>query len=563
MLLVTPDGKERELPTTKIVGSIHVNNFKADMSTTGVVITCHNYGMFLSDCLDSLLNQTRPFDKIIIVNDSSTDDTEKKARLYCSKHLNISYLYCDYLDFNKARQLGVTLIKECKYLLFVDADNTISSNFHESLFSKLEEKHDLAVAYPSINYSNGQILNNEFNVDLLRKRNYVDICALIRMQAYTQVFGIKEGFDFSDWHLWLRLTHLGWGMELCNSAKLLYRVHGENMHNKRKLKHPEEALKVVLDTCHTTIITLFSGRLWNLERYIKAILNIDCVKDNIFIIAIDNSCDGEFHSLLQFYLYKSGFNYTLIKDNGKINDNISADKFSDERKHRAAQPREMQTHLARLYAKAKTFVPSFTDFVLSIEDDIVVPRNVLTGFFNSFNKDINISSLAACVQSRFDSRLIGHTGEWNERNPVSVKTIPNTDISLMASGMMCCIFRSEYWNKIVIRESPFDDKCKTPWFDWSIHHMISLNGGKLVLCHKVICAHWTADGYGLLPNNNIIKDEDRNTTERPRVQSKVNMLSSNKGSNGRGFIANSNLQNSLPDNPVFDRSSGPRNIRIS
>lgn len=40
-----------------------------------VVVTCHNYGHFLEDCLASLRAQTRPADQIIVVDDGSTDDS--------------------------------------------------------------------------------------------------------------------------------------------------------------------------------------------------------------------------------------------------------------------------------------------------------------------------------------------------------------------------------------------------------------------------------------------------------------------------------------------------------
>ena len=38
--------------------------------TVTAVVTCHNYGQYLRQCLESVLSQSKPFDEIILVNDS-------------------------------------------------------------------------------------------------------------------------------------------------------------------------------------------------------------------------------------------------------------------------------------------------------------------------------------------------------------------------------------------------------------------------------------------------------------------------------------------------------------
>ena len=43
--------------------------------TIDVVILNYNYGRFVAEAIDSALAQTRPFGRVIVVNDGSTDDS--------------------------------------------------------------------------------------------------------------------------------------------------------------------------------------------------------------------------------------------------------------------------------------------------------------------------------------------------------------------------------------------------------------------------------------------------------------------------------------------------------
>jgi len=45
-----------------------------DRATLAVVITTYNHARFLADAITSVLTLTRPADKIIVVDDGSTDD---------------------------------------------------------------------------------------------------------------------------------------------------------------------------------------------------------------------------------------------------------------------------------------------------------------------------------------------------------------------------------------------------------------------------------------------------------------------------------------------------------
>ena len=53
--------------------------------TVDAIITCHNYGRFLADAIDSVLAQSHPNIEIVVVDDGSTDDTAAVAARYAER----------------------------------------------------------------------------------------------------------------------------------------------------------------------------------------------------------------------------------------------------------------------------------------------------------------------------------------------------------------------------------------------------------------------------------------------------------------------------------------------
>ena len=59
-----------------------------------IVVPAYNVERYIEDCLSSLVNQTMQNHKIIIVNDGSTDDTEKICLKYAKKYPEIiTYIF--------------------------------------------------------------------------------------------------------------------------------------------------------------------------------------------------------------------------------------------------------------------------------------------------------------------------------------------------------------------------------------------------------------------------------------------------------------------------------------
>lgn len=109
-----------------------------------IIIPAHNAGLYISDCLDSCLNQNLNANyEIICVDDYSTDNTRDIIRSYGSYNSNI---ICVFLEENigvsGARNVGL-LHARGDYVWFVDADDYIERNILGHFYEiYLTERYD-------------------------------------------------------------------------------------------------------------------------------------------------------------------------------------------------------------------------------------------------------------------------------------------------------------------------------------------------------------------------------------------------------------------------------------
>jgi glycosyltransferase involved in cell wall biosynthesis len=92
-------------------------------STTPLVdaiITCHNYGRFLGDAIDSVLAQTYPELAVVVIDDGSTDDTAEVAARYADR--GVRYVYRSQGGAGRARNTGVRATSG-SLIAFLDADD--------------------------------------------------------------------------------------------------------------------------------------------------------------------------------------------------------------------------------------------------------------------------------------------------------------------------------------------------------------------------------------------------------------------------------------------------------
>ena len=97
-----------------------------------IIVPIYNCEAFLSDCVNSMLNQTYPDVEIVLVDDGSKDRSGEICDCFAKNNKNIVVIHQTNSGVAKARQVGV-LHSTGKYVLFVDSDDQIEENYIETL----------------------------------------------------------------------------------------------------------------------------------------------------------------------------------------------------------------------------------------------------------------------------------------------------------------------------------------------------------------------------------------------------------------------------------------------
>jgi len=118
------------------------------MKTVGVVIATYNGEKFLNEQLQSILSQTKKPEKIIIVDDCSTDGTKNIVDEIMKKFPEL------FVFIENERNLGVTKtfeigISACKndYIALCDQDDIWMPNKISELFTLLEKNEDAKLCF--------------------------------------------------------------------------------------------------------------------------------------------------------------------------------------------------------------------------------------------------------------------------------------------------------------------------------------------------------------------------------------------------------------------------------
>lgn len=146
------------------------------MALLSIIIPVYNLQDYLSQCLNSICNQSIEKLEVIIVNDGSTDNSRHIADSYAQKYNFIKVLHQSNQGVSVARNNGVEHAKG-EYIWFVDGDDLIAENSICNLIKIIEQQQVDAIIFNiKIFFNNLEIknVNNLYNSNSLPKQSFIN-----------------------------------------------------------------------------------------------------------------------------------------------------------------------------------------------------------------------------------------------------------------------------------------------------------------------------------------------------------------------------------------------------
>ena len=125
-----------------------------------VIVPIYNGEKYLSECLDSIVNQTYSNLDICLIDDGSTDRSEEICRHYAVADKRVRYVRQNNQGCSAARNKGLK-ISRGGYILFVDCDDFIKPQTIETALKYMEEYEADLVQFDFIYWEGDEIRSEQ------------------------------------------------------------------------------------------------------------------------------------------------------------------------------------------------------------------------------------------------------------------------------------------------------------------------------------------------------------------------------------------------------------------
>lgn len=201
-----------------------------------VILDNYNYGRFISEAIDSVLNQTYTNYELIIVDDGSTDNSREIISEYAEKYPQIRTVFKENGGQTSAFNAGFAIAKG-EIIAFLDSDDYWYPEKLEKIVP-MHEEFRLVQHYLSYN-GNGiyRKVNTQVNWhEVLVKYGYLynhSVCSSLSFtkEILDNCFPLSDEKDMitcADGVLWMMALSMG-KVGMLEEVLGFYRVHGNNL----------------------------------------------------------------------------------------------------------------------------------------------------------------------------------------------------------------------------------------------------------------------------------------------------------------------------------------------
>ena len=265
-----------------------------------IVIATYNMGQYLSQAVDSILQQTWKNIEVIVVDDGSTDNTPE-AMLKYDRDSRVNFIRNQNQGQPKAKNCGIKATQG-DFIGFCDADDYWEANKLE-IQMPLFENPNVGVVYSEVSFIDEN--NNLFSKDHHEVRhsgkitnqmlieNFVPFgTSVIRRKCIEQNGIFDEEFRMGiDWDLWLRYS-LDWEFKYAPEKTYVYRVWSGQMSNnyRGRYEHAKRILTKFITQHRPKLNDTFVRKAWA-DMYVREAV-VYAKNEKLFFMPLKNIACG-------------------------------------------------------------------------------------------------------------------------------------------------------------------------------------------------------------------------------------------------------------------------------
>lgn len=270
---------------------MNFNNQKNhDAPLISIIIPTYNSERYLSETIESVINQTYSNWELFLVDDCSRDNTQSLINSYLGdKRISLHILKENSGGPAVPRNKGIELANG-EYIAFLDSDDIWEENKLEIQIKYISEK---TIIHSSANIINekgdftGRIFNG-FLINLLKSflskktiliyKNFVNINTVLISKDHLSKFRTENFFHgIEDWLLWFEIASKEYKFIYLNQSLIKYRIHDNsisNRHNDYSFRKYIVGLTVLFLEKKINFIQLYTSFHFGLIRIVLRKLQI-------------------------------------------------------------------------------------------------------------------------------------------------------------------------------------------------------------------------------------------------------------------------------------------------
>ena len=203
------------------------------MTKVSIIVPCYNQAQYLSEALQSVLEQTYENWECIIVNDGSPDDTDKVVQDWLVKDSRFKYIYKENGGLSSARNAGIE-IAEGEFILPLDADDKIGSEYLSLALDEFKKDSELKVVYCKAKKFGDEVGEWKlpyYSIKNLATDNMI-FCSSIYKRVDWEIVGgydIKMIYGLEDWEFWISILKNEGKVKCLKEINFYYRIRDKSM----------------------------------------------------------------------------------------------------------------------------------------------------------------------------------------------------------------------------------------------------------------------------------------------------------------------------------------------